>query len=76
MKYKYKDIPGVDSKKFIIKIDKKWFDNERLIIPIITETLVEVTKIYPRTWWRRLRTRIGLKTKLVECKIIKQTNSL
>lgn len=73
---KYKDVPGINGKQFTIKVDKKWFDHERLIIPAMTQTLVEITKIYPRTWWRRLKTRLGLKTKLFDCRIVHKSSSL
>lgn len=76
MDSKFKDIPGIIGEPFNIKVTKEWFDHNRIILPAITPMILQVNKVYPRTWWRRLRTKLRLKTKLVECKIVKQTNSL
>lgn len=68
---KKSNYPGVYGKPFNIKLDGHWFKkNDFLRVSNNYRAgfqQVIVTKVYNRTWWRRLLDYFGFKTKLFDC---------
>lgn len=72
VKARYENVPGLHDKKFTIKLKATHFEKGEIVVPARTELVAQITKVYPRTWLRNLRTRLGLKTKLFEVKLIQK----
>lgn len=64
-----RDIPGVYNKPFLLKLDRDMFFAKDSILTNGTITL-SVIKVYKLTWWRKLRIKLGLKTKAFCVKVI------
>lgn len=62
-----KKYPGVDGESFIIQLDNyvRPFKNGEVISQGKAEYVI--TKVYRRTWWRRLLFFFGFKTKWFDC---------
>lgn len=63
---KKSNYPGVKGKPFNIKLDGHWFKKNDFL-RVSSNHEVIVTKVYNRTWWRRLLYYFGFKTKLFDC---------
>jgi len=57
--------PSTEKKGFKIQLDNNPYVKGDILN--MGQMQVVVTKIYKRTWWRRLLTFFGFKTKLFDC---------
>lgn len=60
------DYPGINNKPFKILFYQDWLKKGDYLI-IERGLKVKVTKVYKRTWWRKLLYYFGVKTKLFDC---------
>jgi len=59
--------PGIKKISFTILLHKDYVAHVGNIISLPDNIEVIVTKVYKRTWWRRLLSWLGIKTKLFNC---------
>lgn len=62
------DKPGMNDGIFYLKLEDKFFKKGELFNSVYGSAIV--TKVYKRTWWRRLLTYLGIKTKIFNLRLL------
>lgn len=66
----YGIIPGIKGKEFNIKFKVEHLSKGEFITPTFQEVKIKVVKVYSRTIYRNLLTRLGFKTKILKIRIL------